>query len=200
MQKLTITFIYGKDETRKLKYRLTDDLSIGAILEKLIGFQFVIDCADPKTFQVMHKGVHLEDFSKTFEAYGVVDGDEIFLLPTVYEPIPPLPDTPIQTKKKSQMHTQRKRSSSEGRNSQSGERSGSSKSSSQRRRSSSGTASHGTASHGDTSRQEKPAAREASSPQKGTDAKKPIPFKPRRNNYHRSHKRSDAGSSSAPKH
>ncbi len=193
MQKLTLTFIYGKDETRKLKYRLTDDLPIGALLEKLIGFQFIIDCADPNTFHVMHKGVQLDDLSKSFEAYGVVDGDEIFLLPTVYEPIPPLPDTPIQMKKKSQTHAQRNHSSTN-RDTHLSERSNGQKSSSQQRRSSSGTASRN-----DTPRQEKPSFPEASSLKKGTEAKKPIPFKPRRNNYHRSHKRSDIGPSSAPK-
>ena len=98
MQKLTVTFIYGKDDSRKLKYRLTGDVPVGVMLEKLISFQFIIDSADPKTFNVIHKGVQIEDLSKTFEECEIIDGDEVYLIPTAFEPIPPLPenDTPVK--------------------------------------------------------------------------------------------------------
>ncbi len=99
MQKLTITFIYGKDDTRKLKYRLTSDIPVGVMLEKLIGFQFIVDSSDPKTFQVMHNGKAIEDLSKTFEECEIIDGDEIFLIPTVFDPIPPLPEVDVPIKK-----------------------------------------------------------------------------------------------------
>ena len=97
MQKLTLLFIYGQDEERRLRYRVTDDMPVGVMIEKLIGFQFVIDSADPKTFRVMHNGTEITDLTQTFEQSSVADGDEIYLIPTVFEPIPPLPenDAPI---------------------------------------------------------------------------------------------------------
>ena len=98
MQKLTLLFIYGQDEERRLRYRVTDDMPVGVMIEKLIGFQFVIDSADPKTFRVMHNGTEITDLTQTFEQSSVADGDEIYLIPTVFEPIPPLPenDAPIK--------------------------------------------------------------------------------------------------------
>lgn len=98
MQKLTLIFIYGSDETRRLKYRVTDDMPVGVMIEKLIGFQFIIDCADPNSFNVMHNGVQITDLSKTFEECSIADGDEIYLIPTVFEPIPPIPENDVPIK------------------------------------------------------------------------------------------------------
>lgn len=99
MQKLTITFVYDNDEERRLKYRVTDDMPVGVMIEKLIGFQFVIDSADPTTFEIMHNGTKIDDLTKTFEHYSVLDGDEIHLIPTVFEPIPPLPENDLPIKR-----------------------------------------------------------------------------------------------------
>ncbi len=112
MQKLTITFVYGKDDTRKLKYRLTSDIPVGVMLEKLIGFQFIVDSADPKTFNVLHNGVEIEDLSKTFEECQIIDGDEVYLIPTVFDPIPPLPEVEVPVKKAPQKNHEHHRSDS----------------------------------------------------------------------------------------
>lgn len=116
MQKLTITFVYGKDDTRKLKYRLTSDIPVGVMLEKLIGFQFIVDSSDPKTFQVMHNGQAIEDLSKTFEECQIIDGDEVFLIPTVFDPIPPLPEVDVPIKKVPQKNHEHRQDSSHGHN------------------------------------------------------------------------------------
>ncbi|MDP4134208.1 MAG: hypothetical protein Q8882_09370 [Bacillota bacterium] len=92
MQKITVTFIYGKDETRKLKYRMTDDVPLRVIIEKLISFQFIIDCADPGTFTITCKGQEINDLNKNFEDCNIIDGDEIYLMPTIFDPIPPAPE------------------------------------------------------------------------------------------------------------
>ncbi len=99
MQKLTLTFIYGKDEERKLKYRLTDDIPVGVMMEKLIGFQFVVDSADPTSFEIIHNGTKIEDLTKTFEQHSIADGDEIYLVPTVFDPIPPITYSDLPPKK-----------------------------------------------------------------------------------------------------
>ena len=33
MQKLTLLFIYGQDEERRLRYRVTDDMPVGVMIE-----------------------------------------------------------------------------------------------------------------------------------------------------------------------
>lgn len=194
MQKLTLTFIYGKDETRKLKYRLTGDIPVGVMMEKLIGFQFVIDCADPKTFHLMHNGKEITDLSKTFEECGIIDGDEIYLMPTVYEPIPPLPEKDLspQKPKSPQRNDRRPRQ-----NAPSGERR-------QNEQRSGGSGNSGRRHHANSPRPQadKPQAEKPRTDKPQTEKapsaegeKKSVPFKPRRNNYHRGHSRS----SGAPK-
>ncbi|MDO5479155.1 MAG: hypothetical protein Q4G23_08335 [Clostridia bacterium] len=197
MQKITVTFIYGKDDTRKLKYRLTGDVPIGVMLEKLIGFQFIVDSADPKTFNVLHKGIQIEDLSKTFEECEVIDGDEIYLVPTVFDPIPPLPENDVPIKKApSRSHDKDNLSGDEHHHShhrQNQSRQG-------------GTRNNGNSSYGNSRRgnhqpqqqrkqgasqgERKPQSQKPapSSPQ-NEKKEGPIPFKPHSRNYHRNHGR-----------
>ncbi|MBR6719769.1 MAG: hypothetical protein IKL74_02540 [Clostridia bacterium] len=196
MQKITVTFIYGKDDTRKLKYRLTGDVPIGVMLEKLIGFQFIVDSADPKTFNVLHKGIQIEDLSKTFEECEVIDGDEIYLVPTVYEPIPPLPENdaplkPIPAKSKdkadfseSEHHQHHHR---QNQNRQGGNRNNSPHGNYRR-----GNHQQGQQKKQGTSQGEKKSQGQKSVPQTAPQTEKkdaPIPFKPHSRNFHRNHGR-----------
>lgn len=209
MQKLTVTFIYGKDDTRKLKYRLTGDIPIGVMLEKLIGFQFIVDSADPKTFNVLHKGIQIEDLSKTFEECEIIDGDEIFLIPTVFDPIPPLPenDTPIK-KAPSRNHERDSFAEDEGSSSHSHHRSN-------QNRQGGRNSSHGNGNYrrsvqnsnhsnpqkkqGDSNKSERKTEKpQSAKPQvqstpQGEKKDAPIPFKPHSRNYHRNHGRRPGG-------
>ncbi len=197
MQKLTITFIYGKDDTRKLKYRLTGDIPIGVMLEKLIGFQFIVDSADPKTFNVMHKGIQIEDLSKTFEECEIIDGDEIYLVPTVFEPIPELPENDAPVKKMPQKSHDRRESDDheaagnhphhrQGGNRQGGH--GSPNNHGRRNQNSP----HPQRKQGDFSKPERKPQNQGQKPQGAPQGEKkdgPIPFKPHQRSYHRNHGR-----------
>lgn len=114
MQKITVTFIYTKDETRKLRYRLSSETTIGEMIAKLIKFQFVIDCEDYNTFEVSVGGNRITSLSDTFETCGIKDGDEIFITPTVFRPVPP-----PQNNNNSQNHQGRRRPPRQSRPSQS---------------------------------------------------------------------------------
>lgn len=191
MQKLTITFIYKDDEERRLKYRVTDDMPLGVMLEKLIGFQFIIDSADPTTFRVMHNGEEFGDLSKTFEHYSVADGDEIHLMPTVFEPIPPLPenDMPIKrphTEKKAPRHRQL-----------SDDITDSPKKEPMRKPNNFGNQRKRRPTHTNNTQQnsEKGAPRS----QEASKQDAPVPFKPRnKNGYYRSHKKSSGTGNNKP--
>ena len=202
MQKLTVTFIYGKDDTRKLKYRLTGDIPIGVMLEKLIGFQFIVDSADPKTFNVLHKGIQIEDLSKTFEECEIIDGDEIYLVPTVFDPIPPLPEndapikkTPLKNHDKADFPDEEHRLH---------HRQGGTRQGGGRNNSSHGNYRHNNHQHNQPKKQSssqserKPQAQQSSKPTSPTapGEKKdgPIPFKPHSKNYHRNHGRKPGAS------
>ena len=208
MQKLTVTFIYGKDDTRKLKYRLTGDIPVGVMLEKLIGFQFIVDSADPKTFQILHKGVQIEDLSKTFDECEIIDGDEIFLIPTVFDPIPPLPENDAPIKKTSSKSHEKDFEEVEGsshshshhRSNQSrqGGRNNPHGNGNYRRNGAQTSQPHTQKKQGDfqkserkNDKQEKVQAskplNQATSQTEKKDA--PIPFKPHSRNYHRNHGR-----------
>lgn len=180
MQKLTLLFIYGQDEERRLRYRVTDDMPVGVMIEKLIGFQFVIDSADPKTFRVMHNGAEITDLTQTFEQSSVADGDEIYLIPTVFEPIPPLPenDAPIK-RQRNDRRPQKKRvpENEDGPKKETMRKPGSYPNQRRRRPEHSSN---------------KPALQEKPQTQNQTEQKKdgaPVPFKPKSRNYHRSHSR-----------
>ncbi len=206
MQKLTVTFIYGKDDTRKLKYRLTGDIPIGVMLEKLIGFQFIVDSADPKTFNVLHKGVQIEDLSKTFEECEIIDGDEIYLIPTVFDPIPPLPENDAPIKKaparsqerdifaeaESTSHQHPHHKSNQGR--QGGRNS--SHGNGNYRKGGQNNQSHPQKKQGDFSKGERRSEKNQSvktspqpAPSQGEKKDAPIPFKPHSRNFHRNHGR-----------
>jgi len=197
MQKLTVTFIYGKDDTRKLKYRLTGDIPIGVMLEKLIGFQFIVDSADPKTFNVLHKGIQIEDLSKTFEECEIIDGDEIYLVPTVFDPIPPLPENDAPIKKAPSRNHDKADISEEEHHSH--HRQGGN-------RQSGGRNNHGNYRHNNhqpnqPKKQSSPqgerkvqsqSQKPATPPSHNAQSEKkdaPIPFKPHSRNYHRNHGR-----------
>lgn len=176
MQKLTLVFIYGQDEERRLRYRVTDDMPVGVMLEKLIGFQFIIDSADPKTFHVMHNGAEISDLAQTFEQCSVADGDEIYLIPTVFDPIPPLPENDAPIKRPRPDRRQNKKRPHEGDESPKKEpvrKPGSYPN--QRRR----KPEHDS---------KKPSVQEK--PQQQSEQKKdssPVPFKPKTRSYHRNH-------------
>lgn len=179
MQKLTLVFIYGQDEERRLRYRVTDDMPVGVMLEKLIGFQFVIDSADPKTFHVMHKGAEIADLSQTFEQCSVADGDEIYLIPTVFEPIPPLPenDAPIKRPRSDRRPPKKRVSENEDGPKKEPMRKPGSYPNQRRRR---------------PEHDKKPTAQEKPQTVSQGEQKKenaPVPFKPKSRNYHRSHNR-----------
>ncbi len=182
MQKLTITFIYGKDDTRKLKYRLTSDIPVGVMLEKLIGFQFIVDSSDPKTFQVMHNGKALEDLSKTFEECEIIDGDEIFLIPTVFDPIPPLPDVDVPIKKAPQRnHEHPSRTgddSHKNHNRHNGQRNGKGNYQNHHRNRNSSV-------NHKRPEETKPVAQAKSASPDGENKPAPIPFKPHNRNFRR---------------
>ena len=211
MQKLTVTFIYGKDDTRKLKYRLTGDIPIGVMLEKLIGFQFIVDSADPKTFNVMHKGVQIEDLSKTFEECEIIDGDEIYLVPTVFDPIPPLPENDAPIKKAPSRNHERDSFAEEesassshshnrsGQNRQGG-RNTSHGNGNYRRGSQNNNHSNSPKKQGDFNRPERKSEKpQGAKPQtqstpQGEKKDAPIPFKPHSRNFHRNHGRRSGNS------
>ncbi len=208
MQKITVTFIYGKDDTRKLKYRLTGDIPIGVMLEKLIGFQFIVDSADPKTFNVLHKGVQLEDLSKTFEECEVIDGDEIYLVPTVFDPIPPLPENdapikkaPSRTHEKTDFQEEEQHHSHHRQNSgrQGGGKNNNSHNNYRRGGHTQGQQKKQGAPQGERkpqsqSQNTKPAANSSQGEKK--DA--PIPFKPHSRNFHRNHGRRPGNNQNKP--
>lgn len=193
MQKLTVTFIYGNDEERRLRYRVTDDMPVGVMLEKLIGFQFVIDSADPTTFHIVHKGAELSDLTKTFEECSVSDGDEIYLMPTVFEPVPPLRenDIPVKKQNRDKPHPRRRISDLDDIPKKEPFRKPGSASYSQRRR---------RPEHGSYSAPTKASAESEreKAPQVQTSVKSdgaPVPFKPKSRSYHRNHSKKP----SAPK-
>ncbi len=193
MQKLTVTFIYGNDEERRLRYRVTDDMPIGVMLEKLIGFQFVIDSSDPTTFRVMHGGAELSDLTKTFEECSISDGDEIYLLPTVFDPVPPPreSDIPVKKQNRDKPHSKRRISDIDDIPKKEPVRKPSSASYSQkRRRPEQGTYSAQTKILAEGEHEKAPQAQAA---EKSAGA--PVPFKPKNRNYHRSHSKKP----SAPK-
>lgn len=188
MQKLTLIFIYGSDENRRLKYRVTDDMPVGVMIEKLIGFQFVIDCADPTTFQIMHNGQQIKDLSKTFEECSISDGDEIYLIPTVFEPIPPIieNDAPIKRPRQDKRPQKKKSFDKEpsvgGQNSRTDSQKKPAAPQQKRRRPEIDQRS--------TSKENKPASYD------GAKSDSPVPFKPKSRNYYRTRKK--PGSSSHP--
>lgn len=167
MSKLTITFVYGKDEDRKLKYRLTGDMPIGVMIEKLISFQFIVDSADPKTFKVIKGGEEITDLTKTFDEEEIVDGDEIYLVPTVFEPIPPLPEVDVPVKKADSSI-----------NKPHGDRRNHRPRNNQRRRDN----------HSNHSSAERKGVVKEQG-EKKEDGSAPIPFKPRSRNYHRNYRK-----------
>ncbi len=178
MQKLTLLFVYGQDEERRLRYRVTDDMPVGVMIEKLIGFQFVIDSSDPKTFHVIHNGTEIADLSQTFEQCSVADGDEIYLIPTVFDPIPPLPENDTPAKRPRPDRRQPKKRPHENDESPKKEpvRKPGSYPNQRRRR-----PEHDS---------KKPASKEPSQQNTQTEQKKenaPVPFKPKSRNYHRNH-------------
>ena len=198
MQKLTVTFIYGKDDSRKLKYRLTGDIPIGVMLEKLIGFQFIVDSADPKTFNVMHKGIQLTDLSKTFEECEIIDGDEIYLIPTVFDPIPELPENDAPVKKVAPKNRDRRENEEHdgqvNHHRQNTNRQGGHGNSSNNHGRRNQNSSHTQRKQGEFSKPEHKAqpAKSQSQPQGAPQGEKkdgPIPFKPHSRNFHRNHGR-----------
>lgn len=185
MQKLTLIFIYGSDETRRLKYRVTDDMPVGVMIEKLIGFQFIIDCADPNSFNVCHNGVQITDLSKTFEDCGISDGDEIYLMPTVFEPIPPIPenDAPIKHARQGKRTEKRKsfdkEATREAQNSHGDLSKNSAASQQKRRRPPERT-------QKSVPKYNKPASSD------GAKSDSPVPFKPKNKNYYRTRRKPGA--------
>lgn len=176
MQKLTITFIYGKDEERKLKYRFTNDIPVGVMMEKLIGFQFVVDSADPTSFEIIHNGTKIQDLTKTFEQCSIADGDEIYLVPTVFDPIPPIAYSDVPPKKVRASDKSESRKTS--------------KNSNQRhRRLSDGRAHSGK--NRDSQSFAKPYIPEKDSQNVNhASASSSVPFKPKNKNFRRTHKKS----------
>lgn len=204
MQKLTLLFIYGNDEERKLRYRVTDDMPVGVMLEKLIGFQFVIDSSDPTTFRVMHKGAEISDLTKTFEDLNIADGDEIFIMPTVFDPIPPLPENDVPIKKQSRERTPSKRRYPDAEYMPKKEPVRKPGSSYSPRRRPERTSSQVSPSGKSTSaprqssvpkRDEKGSSVQTTTPRQGekkVSENAPIPFKPKSRNYHRNYKKPSA--------
>lgn len=83
MQKITVTFVYGLDELRKLRYRLNVDQTLKYAIMKLINFQFLMDSRDYKTYQIFAAGKECPSLDESFAHYGITDGDNIFITPTV---------------------------------------------------------------------------------------------------------------------